>query len=142
MAIPPEEEWRRVSDKIIAIVLAAPLSDRLRVFKEQLALLPESSRRMVEHFVSLAVLFNSSETDLKVAMNKNFHLSLVSVLTFVTAIILVGGGLYLVSMSGDDAMSKIKIFSAAVETSSVGVACFALAALMFLFIIRSIVAKM
>ncbi|MGV1790751.1 hypothetical protein [Rhizobium sp. A37_96] len=142
MMMPTEEEWRRLSDQIIATVSAAPAADQLRIFKEQLALLPEQPRKMVEHFVLLAITFKAHDNDPKVAMSKHFHLSVVSTFTLVVTLVLIGGGLYLVSLSGDDGVSKIDILGAAVETNSVGVACFALAALTFLFTIRSVVSKM
>ena len=142
MMMPTEEEWRRMSDEIIAAVSAAPASDQLRVFKEKLALLPEKPRKMVEHFVLLAVTFKAHDTGPQVTMSKHFHLSVVSAFTMIITLVLIAGGLYLVSISGDDGVSKINIFSAAVETDSIGVACFALAALTFLFTIRSVVSKM
>ncbi len=142
MTAPMEEDWRKVSDQIINVVGSAPPAERLRVFKEQLALLPDDSRRMVEHFVSLTMIFSSQDTQSEVVMSKHFHLSVVSGLTFVVALVLIGGGIYLVSMAGDDATSKIDMFGAAVETNSVGVACFALSAFMFLLTIRSVTSKM
>lgn len=142
MMMPPEEEWRRLSDDIIAAVSAAPTSDQLMVFKEKIALLPEPPRKMVEHFVLLAVTFKGYDTDSKATMSKHFHLSVVSTFTLIVTLVLIAGGLYLVTISGDDGASKINILGAAVETDSVGVACFALAALTFLFTIRSVLSKM
>lgn len=140
--MPTEEEWRRLSDEIIAAVSNAPASEQLRVFKEKLALLPEKPRKMVEHFVLLAITFKEHDNNQKVTMSKYFHLSIASTFTLIVTLVLIAGGLYLVSISGDDGVSKINIFGAAVETDNVGVACFALAALTFLFTIKSIVSKM
>ncbi|BCH55074.1 hypothetical protein RvVAR031_26840 [Agrobacterium vitis] len=96
---------------------------------------------MVEHFVSLTVIFSSKESENKVAMNKNFHLSLISGFTLIITLVLVVGGVYLVSFAGDRAIAKIDMFGAALETNSVGVACFGLAAFTFYLTIRSIVSK-
>ena len=139
--MPKEEEWRQLSDQIIAAVSAAPASEQLRIFKKNLALLPDPPRRMVEHFVLLAVTFKAHDESSRVVMNKNFHLSIFGVFTLIFTLVLVAGGLYLVSLSGDAGVSKINILGASVETDSIGVACFALAALTFLFTIRSVVSK-
>ncbi|WP_454702861.1 hypothetical protein [Agrobacterium burrii] len=140
--IPTEEEWRQLSDQIIAAVSAAPASQQLAILKQALASLPEPSRKMVEHFVSLALTFKASDTDAKVAMNKYFHLSVVSTFTLIVTIALILSGIYLVSISGDEGISNINILGAAVETNSVGVACFSIAGITFLLTIRSVVSKM
>ncbi|MDV4159218.1 hypothetical protein [Rhizobium brockwellii] len=142
MSVSEEEDWRSVSDKIIALVNSSPTSDRLRVFQEQLSLLPDHSRRMVEHFVSIALLVNASQSSDRVTMNKNFHISFITVMTLVVAIVLTAGGIYLVSISDDDAVSKIRIFGAHIETSSAGVACLGFAALTYIFTVRSALSKM
>lgn len=142
MTSPSEDEWRQISDRIIAAVSAAPPSDQLKIFKQQLSLLPADKRVMVEHFVSLTIIFSGHEADIRVKMSKNNHLSFAGIITFIAFLILVVGGIYLVSIADDDAMSKINIMGAAVETSSVGVACFALAALLFIFTMRSVIQKL
>lgn len=143
MSVIEEEDWRSVSDKIIAVLKAIPASDRLRVFQEQLSLLPDNSRKMVEHFVSIALLVNeSSQSSDRVTMNKNFHISFITVMTLVVAIVLTAGGIYLVSISDDDAVSKINILGAQIETSSAGVACLGFAALTYIFTVRSALSKM
>ncbi|MBZ5759684.1 hypothetical protein LAV84_05515 [Rhizobium sp. VS19-DR104.2] len=135
-------EWLAASNDILRVVGEASPNDQLRVFQQQLRLLPAEISPMVEHFVSLAVVFKSNEMGSQMAAKKHFHLSLISCFTFVFALILVGGGIYIVMIAGPSAASKINILGATVETSSVGVACFGLAAIMFIFTIRSVVAKM
>lgn len=143
MSVAEEEDWRSVSDKILALVNTVPASDRLRVFQEQLSLLPDHSKKMVEHFVSIALLFNeTSQPSDRVIMNKNFHISFVTFMTLVVAIVFTAGGIYLVSISDDDAVSKISILGAHIETSSAGVACLGFAALTYIFTVRSALSKM
>lgn len=142
MSATEDEDWRLISDKIISIVNSSPEADRLRIFQEQLSLLPSSSRKMVEHFVSIALLVNSSQSSGRVAMNRHFHISFITVMTLVVAIVFTAGGIYLVSISDDDAISKISILGANIETSSAGVACLGFAAITYIFTVRSALSKM
>lgn len=137
-----DQKWRDISDRIIVAVLASPLPDRLRVFQEQLSLLPDDSRRLVEHFVSIAILLNSADTGVDMAKNKNFHISLISFIALIATVFFVFGGIYLVYISDDFALSKINILGATIETESVGVACLGFGALSFIFTVRSAINKL
>ncbi|OCI91190.1 hypothetical protein A6U86_21285 [Rhizobium sp. AC27/96] len=137
-----KEEWRKISDEILREMPHVPAEDRLRFLQEKIADLPGDAQGMVSHFVSIALWAAASYSSETIAVSKQKHISAITLMALIALILLVSGGLYLVTLRGDDAASKINIFGATVETGSVGVACFALAALLFLFVARKALSRL
>jgi hypothetical protein len=136
--------WRSVSDQILRDLANIPVEDRLKFLQEKILLLPEDQREMVAHFVSLGATFGADASAFKEtsSLSRHRHISLVTAMAVIVAILLVIAGLYLVSLNGDEAQSKIDFWGASIETNSVGVACLGLAGLVFLFVARKAIAKM
>ncbi|ESY65097.1 hypothetical protein X743_29760 [Mesorhizobium sp. LNHC252B00] len=137
-----EPSWRALSDVILKEIVSVSQDERLAYLQEKLLTLPEGSREMVAHFVSVALLIQSSDNQRMTSVSRHTHISYVTAMALIATIVLAVAGLYLVTLHGDDAPSKISIFGATVETSSVGVACLALAAFTFLFVARKALSRL
>ncbi|WP_327205836.1 hypothetical protein [Rhizobium beringeri] len=130
------ESWRLASDKILEEMTRIAPEDRLKFLQEQVASLPGDEQGMVAHFVSLTSLITTSPVQKAATLSRHRHISLITGMALVVTVILAVAGVYLVGLRGDQGFSKINILGSSVETNSIGVACFALAGLIFLFVAR------
>ncbi|TBN15915.1 hypothetical protein EYC79_05675 [Agrobacterium cavarae] len=132
-----KESWRLASDNIIRELANVAPEDRLKCLQERVASLPDGDREMVAHFVSLTALIVSTPGQEAPTMSRHRHISLITAMSLMAMVILIVAGIYLVVIrGGDDGSSKFHILGSGVETSSVGVGCFTLAGLVFLFVAR------
>ncbi|MCF7645984.1 hypothetical protein KQ944_12490 [Bacillus subtilis] len=127
----PDNVWRKLSDEILQLLSKTPAEKRLSVFKEKLSSLPPELSPAVEHFVTVALTLHQFDQDTKISMSTSSNNRLIMILAFALSALISASGLYLVTLSGDNAISKINIAGINIETQSVGVACLVLSFLLF-----------
>lgn len=142
--IPEKEQWRKVSQDILTDMAKVPAEKQLGFIQERIKRLPEDQREMVGHFVAYAAIAgaNLGNRNGEVEVSRHQHITGIVKLAITVVVILALAGLVLVSISGDDAFSKLEFWGARIETQSVGIACLAIAGLVFLFVARKALSRL
>lgn len=136
-------DWRKVGDEILSELVNVKADEQLKFIKSKIKLLPPDQQDMVGHFVSLGAIAggNIVKSNGGAEVSRHKSISIIVGMGVVVTIVLLIAGIYLVSMTGSQASSKIELWGAKIETDHLGLGCIFVAAIGFLLLSRKALSR-